>query len=84
MKLTVVAVGQRLPAWAEQAIKDFLYRFPKDFAVDLRAVRPEARSGVPVERLRAAEADRLRSHLPAGAVVVALDETGESWDTRRF
>lgn len=84
MKLTVLAVGHRLPAWADQAIEDFLSRFPRDFSVAVRTVKPEPRAGHPIDRLRAAEADRLRALLPSGAMVVALDETGTDWNTRRF
>ncbi len=79
MKLAIVAVGQRQPAWADAAVDDYLARFPADFAVTLKEVKPEPRSGAPVERLLAAEAERLRAAIPAGHVVVALDERGRDW-----
>ena len=34
--------------------------------------------------MQAAEAARLRSAVPKGAIVVALDERGDSWSTERF
>lgn len=80
----MVAVGQRQPRWAEAAIDDFLQRFPSGFAVTIREVRAETRSGQPLERILAAEAERLRAAIPAGAVVVALDERGQDWTTARF
>jgi 23S rRNA (pseudouridine1915-N3)-methyltransferase len=84
MKITVVAVGQRLPRWADEAVADFRTRFPSDFAVTIREVKPEVRSGQPAERVRAAEAQRLRVAIPAGSVVVALDEHGKDWTTKQF
>jgi 23S rRNA (pseudouridine1915-N3)-methyltransferase len=84
MRITVVAVGQRQPHWADTAAADFLGRFPGDFAVTVKEVKPEPRGGAPVERLLAAEAQRLRAALPAGSVVVALDERGKDWTTRQF
>lgn len=85
MKIQIVAVGQRQPAWADQAVADFLDRFPSDFAVTLREVRPESRaSGAPVERMLAAEAQRLRAAIPAGHLVVALDERGKDWTSTRL
>lgn len=81
MRITVVAVGQRPPRWADEAAADFLARFPGDFAVIVKDVRPEPRSGQPVERLLAAEAERLRAAIPAGSLVVALDERGKDWTT---
>lgn len=81
MRITVVAVGQRQPRWAEDAAADFLARFPSDFAVTVKDVKPEPRSGQPVERMLAAEAERLRAAIPAGSLVVALDERGKDWTT---
>lgn len=84
MRITVVAVGQRQPHWADAAAADFLGRFPADFAVTVKEVKPEPRGGAPVERLLAAEAQRLRAALPAGSLVVALDERGRDWTTQQF
>jgi 23S rRNA (pseudouridine1915-N3)-methyltransferase len=79
MRISVLAVAQRPPAWAESAAADYLARFPADFAVTCRDIKPEPRQGQPVERSKAAEAQRLRAALPAGAVCVALDERGRDW-----
>jgi 23S rRNA (pseudouridine1915-N3)-methyltransferase len=87
MKITVVAVGQRQPAWADSAVADYLARLPADFRVELKEVKAEPRAGKanePTERLLAAEAARIRSALPAGAVLVALDERGRDWSTRQL
>lgn len=81
MKLAIVAVGQRQPAWADQAVADYLGRFPSDFRVTLKEVRPEPRSGTPTAKLLAAEAERLRAAIPAGSLIVALDERGRDWTT---
>lgn len=84
MKISIVAVGQRQPAWADRAVADFLDRLPADFAVALREVKAEPRDGKPAARLRAAEADRLRAACPAGAVIIALDERGKDWTTMQL
>lgn len=84
MKISIVAVGQRQPAWADAAVKDFLDRLPADWAVTVREVKAEARDGKSRERLMAAEAERLRAACPAGAVVVALDERGKDWTTMQL
>lgn len=84
MKISIVAVGQRQPGWADEATREFLGRLPSDFAVRLKEVRPEPRDGKPVERLQAAEAERLRAACPPGAVIVALDERGQDWNTMQL
>jgi len=84
MKLAVVTVGQRQPAWADRAVADYLGRLPDEFAVVLKEVRAEPRRSVPVARLLAAEAGRLRAAIPQGAVVVALDERGRDWTSMQL
>jgi 23S rRNA (pseudouridine1915-N3)-methyltransferase len=86
MKITILAVGQRQPAWVDAAVSDFLGRLPADFKVELKEIKAESRSGGTDEASRAmtAEALRLRAALPAGATVVALDESGQDWPTARF
>ena len=86
MKITIIAVGQRQPAWADAAVSDFLGRLPADFKVELKQIKTEIRSGGADEasRAMAAEAVRARAALPAGATVVALDERGKDWSTERF
>jgi 23S rRNA (pseudouridine1915-N3)-methyltransferase len=84
VKISIVAIGQRQPRWADEAIADFLKRFPTDFSVSVRELKPEARDGRPPERIRAAEAERLRAALPAGCVTVALDERGRDLTSAAF
>ncbi len=84
MKISIVAVGQRQPRWADEAVADFIKRFPADFAVSLRELKPEPRDGRPPERIRAAEGERLRTALPAGSVTVALDERGRDLTSAAF
>ena len=87
MRITIVAVGQRQPVWAQAAVDDYLARLPADFKVDLKEVKAEPRSGKsndPVQRLMAAEAARIRAASPADARFVALDERGADWSTDKL
>lgn len=78
MKLVVVAVGQRMPAWAETAYDDYAKRFPPELRLELKAVKTEPRtSGKPPPALMAAERGRIEAAMPKGARVVALDERGD-------
>ncbi len=84
MRIAIVAVGQRQPRWADDAVADYLDRFPADWAVRLIEVKPEARDGRPLARLLATEAQRLRAAIPAGFMVVVLDERGDELTTREL
>lgn len=76
MKLLLVAVGQRQPAWAEAAFEEFAKRFPPEMRLELKAVKAEARGSKTPEQLMAAEATRLSAALPKGVRRVVLDERG--------
>ncbi len=76
MKLLLVAVGQRQPAWAEAAYGDFAKRFPPEMRLELKAVKAEARGSKTPQQLMAAEAARLSAALPKGVRRVMLDEHG--------
>jgi len=78
MRLLLVAVGQRQPAWADAAYEDFAKRFPPELRLELKAVKAEPRtSGKTAEQLMMAEAARIEAALPKGARRVILDERGE-------
>lgn len=82
MKLTVVAVGQRLPAWAQAAWDDYAKRFPPELKVELKAIKTEPRSGgKTAAQCMAAERARIEAATPKGAHVVALDERGVTLTT---
>lgn len=77
MKLLVVAVGQRQPAWADAAWDDFAKRFPPEMRLELRALKAEPRgSGKTAAQCMAAEALRFETALPKGVRRVVLDEHG--------
>ena len=81
MKLLIVAVGQRVPDWAQTAWDDYAKRFPPELRVDLKAVKTEPRGSRTVEQLMAAERKRIEEAIPKGARIVALDERGATLTT---
>jgi 23S rRNA (pseudouridine1915-N3)-methyltransferase len=85
MKLLLVAIGQRQPAWADAAYEDFAKRFPAECRLELRAVKAEPRStGKSVQAMKAAEAVRIEAALPKSAHRVMLDERGERRSTAQL
>jgi 23S rRNA (pseudouridine1915-N3)-methyltransferase len=76
MKLYVVAVGQRVPDWAQTAWDDYAKRFPPELRVELKAVKTEPRGSKTLETLYAAERERIEAAIPRGCRIVALDERG--------
>jgi 23S rRNA (pseudouridine1915-N3)-methyltransferase len=81
MKLCIVAVGQRMPDWAQTAYDDYAKRFPPDSRVELKTVKTEPRGSKTVGTLMAAERARIEAVLARGARVVVLDERGTTLTT---
>jgi 23S rRNA (pseudouridine1915-N3)-methyltransferase len=82
MKLVIVAVGQRVPDWAQTAWDDYAKRFPPELRIELKAVKTEPRGSKTVDTLLAAERERIEAALPKNARIVALDERGTTLTTK--
>lgn len=77
-----MAVGQRQPAWADEAWADFAKRFPPEMRLELKALKAEPRTGgKTAAQCMAAEAARFEAALPRGVRRVILDERGTRLDT---
>lgn len=85
MRLHVIAIGDRLVDWQHTACDDYARRFARPWSVDVVALRAEPRSeGRPVERMAAAEGERLLAAVPRGARRVVMDERGRGLSTRQL
>ena len=82
MKLLVVAVGQRVPDWAQTAWDDYAKRFPPEIKLDLKAIKTEPRTNNKnTAALMLAERERIEAALPKGARLVVLNERGKHTST---
>lgn len=81
MKLLIVAVGLRVPDWAQTAWDDYAKRFPHELKVELKTVKTEPRGSKTLETLFAAERARIDAVIPKGSRIVALDERGATLTT---
>jgi 23S rRNA (pseudouridine1915-N3)-methyltransferase len=84
MKLLVVAVGQRQPAWADTAWADFAKRYPPEWRFELKELKAEPRAGKTAAQCMAAEAARFEQALGKGWRRVVLDERGTRLTTTQL
>ena len=85
MKIAIVAVGNRMPSWVDEGFREYVKRMPAEAQVELIEVKPEKRSkGEPADGILAIEAKRIDAHLRKSKPVIALDERGELWETKRI
>lgn len=85
MKLLILAVGHKMPAWIIEGFNEYARRMPREARIELIEIKPEPRStGKTAAQIMAAEAQRIRTALPDTAHCIALDEHGETLTTEQF
>ena len=82
MRIHVIAVGTRMPAWVETGYKEYSRRMPNHCRMELHEVAASKRpKGADIDRLLVQEGDRLLAAIPKRAYVIALERSGRRRDT---
>lgn len=82
MRIRLLAVGERMPAWIRAGFEDYSARFPREWRFELVEIATAPRgNNANIAKLKEAEAAKIAKALPRGAQLIALDERGESWST---
>jgi 23S rRNA (pseudouridine1915-N3)-methyltransferase len=89
LKLTLIAVGHRMPAWVNAGFEEYARRMPRGSPLRLTEVKPEPRGEAKahastVSRLTAAEGERIAAAYPKRCIKVVLDERGRTSTTREL
>lgn len=85
MRVVVVAVGERAPAWVRTGFDEYARRLPRELRLELREVRAGRRAkGTDLARLLAHEGERLLAAVPDRARIVALERTGRALSTEQL
>jgi 23S rRNA pseudoU1915 N3-methylase RlmH len=42
MKITILAVGTKMPRWVDEAYNDYAKRFGRDISLELKEIKPES------------------------------------------
>jgi len=83
VKIIVLALGTRMPAWVESGVDEYLNRFTHEYDVEIREIRlPKRGKNLPSARTIAEEGEKLLAARPSHARLIALDERGKSLDSR--
>jgi 23S rRNA (pseudouridine1915-N3)-methyltransferase len=84
MKVRVVAVSHRQPAWIDAGVAEYSARLPRAWSFEVVELRPAPREGGrTTAQILDAEAMRIAA-ATAGRRLVALDERGKAFTTQRF
>ena len=84
MKLHIVAVGHKMPAWINAGFAEYAQRMPREARIELTELKPAARTGggdKSIQQWRDLEARRVNAALPPRSHKVVLDERGTTLTT---
>lgn len=85
MRIQIVAVGQKMPAWVEQGLQEYLRRFPADMPLSLTEI-PAGKRGknADIKRILQKEGELTLDAIPKGNRIVTLEVNGAPWDTPKL
>ncbi|HEC29178.1 MAG TPA: 23S rRNA (pseudouridine(1915)-N(3))-methyltransferase RlmH [Gammaproteobacteria bacterium] len=85
MHIYLIAAGNRMPAWVEEAYKDYASRLPKECSLNLLEINPGKRyKGADIDRIGMEEGERILAAIPKSCQVIALDVGGKAWSTEQL
>ncbi len=85
MRIRLIAIGQKMPAWVDQGFQEYAKRINGDCQLSLLEL-PMAKRGklVNVEQLKAKEAQAIREQLKPNERLVVLDVLGKQVSTENL
>lgn len=85
LKIELIAVGTRPPAWVLSGIDDYASRLKRDCRFSITEVKTaDRKKPQSVDVFKAEEAKALLAAVDGSARVVAMDRSGKNWSTEQF
>jgi len=82
MRISVIAVGTKMPAWVSQGVEEYCRRLPRELNLQWREIplARRVRDSKP-EQLREREGEQILKAVPNGDKIIALDVQGKRLST---
>jgi len=85
MKLNLVAVGTKMPAWLTDGYHEYAKRMPRECSLHLHEINPARRGKTAnAQQWMQEEGERILAAIPNNHHVIALDVQGKSWSTEQL
>jgi 23S rRNA (pseudouridine1915-N3)-methyltransferase len=85
MKIKLLAVGKKMPAWVSEGFDEYAKRFPRDCKLELIEINAGKRGkNAPLARIKEAEGESILQQIKPTDWVVVLDVQGKNWSTERL
>ncbi len=85
MRIHLIAIGNRMPAWVTQGYTEYALRLPPECALQLTEIAASKRTkNADLRRIARSEGNKLLAAVPKGARIWALDSQGSAWTTEQL
>ncbi|ODN42770.1 23S rRNA (pseudouridine(1915)-N(3))-methyltransferase RlmH [Piscirickettsia litoralis] len=85
MKINLIAIGKKMPAWVKAGFDEYARRLPVGCALQLVEIEAAKRGKrFDVSRALRQEGAAMIEAIPKGTLVVALDVKGKAWCTEQL
>ena len=83
MKITLLAIGHKMPDWVSDTFNLYNQRLPQKQQIHLQELTPVKRGKTTsVAAVKSAEAEMLFKKVTSGSILIALDERGKDISTK--
>jgi 23S rRNA (pseudouridine1915-N3)-methyltransferase len=85
MKIELIAIGTKMPAWVEQGFTEYQRRLPKDCELILTelSMTPRTKTGNS-DLWKEKDSEALLKAIPPQSLVIALDERGKHYSSEQL
>lgn len=85
MKISLLTIGNKMPAWVNTAYSEYSGRLIQDCKLDLYEIAANKRTkNSDLNKIKIIESEKLIQAIPKGDWVVSLEVKGKAWSTEQL
>ena len=77
MKINLITIGKKAPAWINTGIQHYQKQLPSNYNFTITALEPQSRKSNNIERIKSLEGDMLIEAASASTTLIGFDEKGK-------
>lgn len=82
MKIKIISIGNKMPAWINEAFDSYMSKLDRDFTIQLIEIKPEKKFDS-IDQKKLSEAEKILSHVDKEFLIV-LDEKGLQFSSQEL
>ncbi|QDD11899.1 23S rRNA (pseudouridine(1915)-N(3))-methyltransferase RlmH [Candidatus Methylopumilus rimovensis] len=82
MKIKIISIGNKMPAWINEAFDSYISKLNRDFTLQLIEIKPEKKFDS-IEQKKLSESEKILSHVDKEFLIV-LDEKGLQFSSQEL